>query len=88
MWDNPLSWCAPRPTPGVPHAGSPYLIIGRVFDRFPHLNAAVGEVGHGWLPHWVKRLDAMIDYVASNTVSSLKYKAEEYVKMGRFCLSL
>jgi predicted TIM-barrel fold metal-dependent hydrolase len=83
VWDNPVMvrtashpWRAAR--------WLTYLIIGRVFDRFPNLNAAVAEVGHGWLPHWVTRLDAMIDYVASETVPDLEYKAVEYVKMGRF----
>ncbi|MFQ6028659.1 MAG: amidohydrolase family protein, partial [Dehalococcoidia bacterium] len=83
VWDNPVMvrtashpWRAAR--------WLTYLIIGKIFDRFPNLNAGVAEVGHGWLPHWVKRLDAMIDYVASDTVPSLDYKAEEYVKMGRF----
>ena len=28
-----------------------YLIVGKVFDRFPNLNAGAAEVGHGWLPH-------------------------------------
>lgn len=83
VWDNPVMvrtashpWRAER--------WLTYLIIGKIFDRFPNLNAGVAEVGHGWLPHWVKRLDAMIEYVASDTVPSLDYKAEEYVKMGRF----
>jgi uncharacterized protein len=83
VWDNPVMvrtashpWRAAR--------WLTYLIIGRIFDRFPHLNAAVAEVGHGWLPHWVKRLDAMIEYVASDTVPPLQYKALEYVQMGRF----
>ena len=81
VWDNPVMvrtashpWRAAR--------WLTYLIIGKVFDCFPHLNAAVAEVGHGWLPQWVIHLDAMIDYVASNTVPPLDYKAVEYVKMG------
>jgi len=83
VWDNPVMvrtashpWRAAR--------WLTYLIIGKIFDRFPNLNAGVAEVGHGWLPHWVKRLDAMIEYVASETVPKLDYKAEEYVRMGRF----
>ncbi|MCH7528220.1 MAG: amidohydrolase family protein [Candidatus Marinimicrobia bacterium] len=83
VWDNPVMvrtashpWRAAR--------WLTYLIIGKVFDRFPNLNAAVAEVGHGWLPQWVIRLDAMINYVSSNTVPPLDYKAIEYVKMGRF----
>ena len=86
VWDNPVMvrtashpWRAAR--------WLTYLIIGKIFDRFPNLNATVAEVGHGWLPQWVIRLDAMIDYVASNTVPPLDYKAVEYVKMGRFKIS-
>ena len=83
IWDNPVMartashpWRAAR--------WLTYLIIGKVFDRFPNLNAAVAEVGQGWLPQWVIRLDAMINYVSSNTVPPLDYTAVEYVKMGRF----
>ena len=60
-----------------------YLIVGRIFDRFPNVNAGVAEVGHGWLPHWLIRLGAMIDYVAGAT-PPLEYKPIEYVQMGRF----
>jgi len=60
-----------------------YLIVGRIFDRFPNLNAAVSEVGHGWLPHWVIRLGFMIRYVAGST-PELKHTPIDYVKMGRF----
>ena len=60
-----------------------YLIVGRIFDRFPNINAGVAEVGHGWLPHWVIRLGEMMKYVSGAT-PTLKYEPIEYVKMGRF----
>ncbi len=63
-----------------------YLIVGRLFDRFPNLRAIVAEVGHGWLPHWLIRLGEMINYV-SGTTPPLDYKPIEYAQMGRFTCS-
>jgi len=60
-----------------------YLIVGRIFDRFPNINAAASEVGQGWLPHWVVRLQEMINYVSGAT-PKLKYAPIDYVRMGRF----
>ena len=60
-----------------------YLIVGRIFDRFPNLNAGAAEVGHGWLPHWLIRLGEMINYVSGAT-PALEYKPIEYSQMGRF----
>ena len=60
-----------------------YLIVGRIFDRFPNLNAGTAEVGHGWLPHWLIRLEEMCNYVAGTT-PTLDYKPIEYAQMGRF----
>jgi len=60
-----------------------YLIVGRIFDRFPNINAGAAEVGHGWLPHWLIRLEEMINYV-SGTTPPLEYKPIEYSQMGRF----
>jgi len=63
-----------------------YLIVGRIFDRYPNFRALVAEVGHGWLPHWLIRLGEMINYV-SGTTPPLKYKPLEYAQMGRFVCS-
>ncbi len=60
-----------------------YLIVGRIFDRYPNINAASCEVGHGWLPHWVVRLEEMVNYVSGATPKT-DYKPIEYVQMGRF----
>ena len=60
-----------------------YLIVGKIFDRYPNIRACVAEVGNGWLPHWVIRLGEMINYV-SGTTPPLDYKPIEYVQMGRF----
>ena len=63
-----------------------YLIVGRIFDRFPNIKALVAEVGHGWLPHWLIRLGEMTNYV-SGTTPALDYKPLEYAQMGRFVCS-
>ena len=60
-----------------------YLIVGRIFDRFPNINAGAAEVGHGWLPHWLIRLGEMVSYVAGTTPPT-EYKPIEYAQMGRF----
>ena len=60
-----------------------YLIVGRIFDRFPNIDAGAAEVGHGWLPHWLIRLEEMCNYV-SGTTPTLDYKPIEYAQMGRF----
>jgi len=60
-----------------------YLVVGRIFDRYPNINAATCEVGHGWLPHWAVRLEEMVNYVSGATPRT-EYKPIEYVKMGRF----
>ena len=60
-----------------------YLIVGRIFDRFPNINAGAAEVGHGWLPHWLIRLGEMMNYVSGAT-PALEYKPIEYAQMGRF----
>ena len=63
-----------------------YFIVGKLFDRFPNLRVTVGEVGHGWLPHWLIRLGEMINYV-SGTTPPLDYKPIEYAQMGRLSAS-
>ena len=82
MWGNVAvartaahPWGAARPLS--------YLIVGRIFDRFPNINAGAAEVGHGWLPHWLIRLGEMVSYVAGTTPPT-EYKPIEYAQMGRF----
>jgi len=60
-----------------------YLILSGLFDRFPNLQAAASEVGHGWLPNWVIRLGFNNSYVTGVT-PKLRYTPLEYVQMGRF----
>ena len=49
----------------------------------PNINAGAAEVGHGWLPHWLIRLEEMCNYV-SGTTPKTDYKPIEYAQMGRF----
>ena len=60
-----------------------YLIVSGLFDKYPNLRAAVSEVGHGWLPHWVIRLGYNRTY-GQGLTPDLKYTPLEYVQMGRF----
>ena len=82
MWDNvAVARTAAHPW-GAARLLS-YLIVGRIFDRFPNINAGAAEVGHGWLPHWLIRLEEMCNYV-SGTTPKTDYKPIEYAQMGRF----
>jgi predicted TIM-barrel fold metal-dependent hydrolase len=82
MWDNvAVARTAAHPW-GAARLLS-YLIVGRIFDRFPNINCGAAEVGHGWLPHWLIRLEEMCSYV-SGTTPKTDYKPIEYAQMGRF----
>ena len=52
-------WPGLPPTNGARPGWLSYLIVGKIFDRFPNINAGAAEVGHGWLPHWLIRLGEM-----------------------------
>ena len=82
MWDNiVVARTAAHPW-GAARLLS-YLIVGKIFDRYPNLNCGAAEVGHGWLPHWLIRLEEMVNYV-SGTTPKTDYKPIEYAQMGRF----
>jgi predicted TIM-barrel fold metal-dependent hydrolase len=82
MWDNvAVARTAAHPW-GAARLLS-YLIVGRIFDRFPNINCGAAEVGHGWLPHWLIRLEEMCSYV-SGTTPKTDYKPIEYAQMGCF----
>jgi predicted TIM-barrel fold metal-dependent hydrolase len=62
-----------------------YLLISGLFERFPRLRVGFVETGHGWLPHWVLRLDSQVRYV-KGAGPALRYSPLEQVRMGRvFC---
>ena len=60
-----------------------YLMISGIFDRYPNFRAAVCEVGHGWLPNWLIRLEFHLSYIQGMS-PDLKYTPLEYAQMGRF----
>ena len=60
-----------------------YLIVSGLFDRYPNFRAATCEVGHGWLPNWLLRLDFHLQYV-NGVTPNLKYTPMEYAQMGKF----
>ena len=82
MWDNVVVARTAAHQWGAARLLS-YLIVGKIFDRFPNINAGAAEVGHGWLPHWLIRLGEMANYVLGAT-PQLDYKPIEYAQMGRF----
>ena len=61
-----------------------YLIVGKVFDRFPNLNAGAAEVGHGWLPHWLIRLGRDVQLRPPALLPRPTTSHIEYAQMGRF----
>ncbi len=54
------------------------LLQGRVFDRFPNLKIAVLEIGSGWLPWYMERMDGIYDKVGFT--SPMKLLPSEYLK--------
>jgi uncharacterized protein len=62
-----------------------YFLISGLLDRYPHLRVGFAETGHGWLPHWVLRLNSQVRFV-KGAVPELQHTPLEYVQMGRvFC---
>lgn len=61
-----------------------FIICSGMLDRYPNINIAMAECGHGWLPQWVIRLGEMIYYTGQHTTPPMDYKPIEYVQMGRF----
>jgi predicted TIM-barrel fold metal-dependent hydrolase len=64
-----------------------YLVLAGLFDRYPNLRVGFAEVGAGWLPFWLKRLDAQASYMRSQ-VPELRHSAVEYARQGRIVCGL
>lgn len=63
-----------------------YVLISGMLDRYPNLRIATVETGHGWLPHWIVRLDSQVRYVKGGVPADLQHTPMEYVQMGKvFC---
>jgi predicted TIM-barrel fold metal-dependent hydrolase len=62
-----------------------YLLMSGLMDKYQNLRVGFAEVGAGWLPFWLRRLDAQAAYMKS-MVPELKQTAVEYAESGRvFC---
>lgn len=85
VWDNPaMGWCAGQTWGGQRFLS--FMLMGGMLDRYPNLRVGTLECGHGWLPHWLRRLTGQIDYVRGSVPASLKHTPVEYAQMGRvFC---
>ena len=59
-----------------------YFLISGLLDRYPRLRVGFVETGHGWLAHWVLRLNSQVKFVKSAR-PELAHTPLEYVQMGR-----
>jgi predicted TIM-barrel fold metal-dependent hydrolase len=85
-WDNLfLQRSAAHPWCGMRNMAS--LIGSGVMDRYDNLRIGVLEAGHGWLPHWVQRLDEHAHSTAS-ALPALKRLPGEYIRSGRYFQSI
>ena len=85
IWDNPVVARTAAHVWGAQRLIS-YILISGMLDRFPNLRVATVETGHGWLPHWLVRLDSQVGYVKGGVRDDLQHRPLEYVQMGKvFC---
>jgi predicted TIM-barrel fold metal-dependent hydrolase len=52
---------------------------GGVLERFPNLKLLVLEVGAGWVPHFIERMDAKWEH--SGFMTACKRPPSEYFRM-------
>ncbi len=85
VWDNPaMGRCAGQTWGGQRFLS--FMLMGGMLDRYPNLRVGTMECGHGWLPHWLRRLTRQIDYVRGSVAPTIKHTPVEYAQMGRvFC---
>ena len=85
IWENPVVARTAAHVWGAQRLIS-YVLISGMLDRFPALRVATVETGHGWLPHWIVRLNSQVTYVKGGVRDDLKHTPLEYVEMGKvFC---
>ena len=85
-WDNLfIQRSAAHPWCGMRNMAS--LIGSGVMDRYDNLRIGVLEAGHGWLPHWMQRLDEHAHSTAS-ALPALKRLPGEYIRSGRYFQSI
>ena len=85
IWENPaVGRCAGQTWGGQRFLS--FMLMGGMLDRYPHLRVGTLECGHGWLPHWLRRLTRQIDYVKGSVSPQVKHTPIDYAQMGRvFC---
>lgn len=59
-----------------------YLVLSGMFDRWSNLRIGFAEVGAGWLPFWLRRLNGQAEYMAV-MVPDMKKHPVEYAQEGR-----
>jgi predicted TIM-barrel fold metal-dependent hydrolase len=85
IWGNPVVARTAAHVWGAQRIIS-YVLISGMLDRYPNLRIATVETGHGWLPHWIIRLNSQVKYVKGGVRDDLKHTPLEYVEMGKvFC---
>lgn len=85
-WDNLwIQRSAAHPWCGMRNMAA--LIGSGAMDRYPNMRIGVLESGHGWLPHWVARLDEHAKSVRG-ALPDLKMLPSEYVRSGRYFQSV
>jgi predicted TIM-barrel fold metal-dependent hydrolase len=85
VWENPaMGRCAGQTWGGQRFLS--FMLMGGMLDRYANLRVGLMECGHGWLPHWLRRLTRQIDYVRGSVSPALKHTPLEYAQLGRvFC---
>src|SRR5436190_12226276 len=46
-----------------------YVLISGLLDRFPRLRVGFVETGHGWLAHWILRLNSQVHFVKGSAAT-------------------
>ncbi|MEX2558206.1 MAG: amidohydrolase family protein [Actinomycetota bacterium] len=64
-----------------------YLVLSGLFDRFPRLRVGFAEVGAGWLPFWLYRLQGQVDYMRA-AIPDMKKEVLQYAAEGQIYVGL
>ncbi len=61
-----------------------YLLLSGVFDRYPNLRVGFCETGVGWLPQWLRRLDAQSRHLIG-AIPAKRLPSEQVADGHVFC---
>lgn len=86
MWDNVVAARAAAHPWGAQRLVA-YLVLSGLFDQYPRLRIGFAEVGAGWLPFWLYRLQGQVDYMR-NMVPDMKRSVLEYAAAGHIYVGL